>query len=259
MPRKLGQRLLVYGASSLVWVALGVGCASKEQAQTPADYMRLGDRELGRKREAQARQYYEQVLTQYPESDLKAQAQLNIAEALYREQNYLEARFEYQKFLELYPLHPLASQAQFQLGMCSLQTVQSFDRAQQHTKAALQAFRQFRAKYPQDPLVVTADEHMQFLRQRLADHELAVARFYYRKGAYQATISRCLNLIQVYPEMPEIDAVFYMLAESYRAEENYVKARSVLQTLATQFPSSKYLAQARTALQGLPHTGITTQ
>jgi len=34
---------------------------------------------------------------------LKAQAQFKIADALYREKNYLEARFEYQKFLELYP------------------------------------------------------------------------------------------------------------------------------------------------------------
>ena len=235
------------------------GCATKEKPQTPEDYLRLGDQELGQKRDAQARKYYTQLIEQYPDSDLKAQAQFKIADALYRENNYLEAHFEYRKFLELYPLHPLASRAQFQLGMCSLQRVQTFDRAQLHTKEALAAFRLFRSKYPQDPLLAQAEEHIKFLRQRLAEHEFAVARFYYRKGAYQAAIGRFLNLIQVYPDTPDIDAALYMLADSYRAEENYVKAHGVLQLLMERFPASKYVAQARTQLRDLPQTGILLQ
>lgn len=235
------------------------GCAAKEKPQTPEDYMRLGDQELGRKRETQARKYYEQFLEQYPDSDLKAQAQFKIAEALYGERNYLEARFEYQKFLELYPLNPLASRAQFQLAMCSLQTVQTFDRAQLRTREALQAFRFFRSRYPQDPLVAEAEEHIKSLRHRLAEHEFAIARFYYRKGAYHAAIGRFLNLIQVYPDTPDIEAALYMLADSYRQEENYLKARGVLQLLVDRFPAGKYVAQAQSQLRGLPQTGITLQ
>jgi outer membrane protein assembly factor BamD len=259
--RRVGSRLLIVGALLLVtWGLLCTGCSAKKEApKTPEEYLRLGDQELSGKRETKARKYYEQLLEQHPDSDLKAQAQFRIAEALYRERTYLEARFEYQKFLELYPLHPLASRAQFQLGMCSLQTVQTFDRAQRHTKEALQAFRLFRSKYPQDPLIAAAEEHVHFLRQRLAAHEFAVARFYYRKKAYHAAIGRFLNLIQVYPEMPDIDAALYMLADSYREEENYVKAQGVLQLLMERFPTSKYVAQARTQLRTLPQTGIILQ
>lgn len=250
------QRSLV-----LLWcVSLCLGaCAAKEQPQTPEDYLRLGNRELGQKNDTQARKYYQRLLEQYPDSDLKAQAQFNVAEALYGEKNYLEARFEYQKFLELYPLHPLASRAQFQVAMCSLQTIQTFDRTQVHTREALQAFRLFRSKYPQDPLIASAEAHIQALRQRLAAQEFAIAQFYYRKGAYQAAIGRFLNLIQVYPDVPEIDAALYMLADSYRAEENYVKARSVLQLLVERFPTSVYLGRARGQLQALPQTGMPTQ
>ena len=250
-------------ASILLLVAWGLlcsGCAGKkEKPQTPEDYLRLGEQELSRKHEKEARKYYEQFLEQYPDSDLKAQAQFKIAEALYRERSYLEARFEYQKFLELYPLHPLASRTQFQLGMCSLQTIQTFDRAQKHTKEALQAFRLFRSKYPQDPLMAEAEEHIQLLRRRLAAHEFAVARFYYRKNAYHAAIGRFLNLIQVYPDAPDIDAALYMLADSYREEENYVKAQGVLQLLVERFPTSAYVDRARTQLRTLPKTGITIQ
>src|SRR5262249_49783166 len=251
---------LTIGALLLVTCGLlGSGCAKKEQPQTPEDYLRLGDQAMGSKRETQARKYYTQLLEQYPDSDLKAQAQFRDAEALYGEHNYLEARFEYQKFLELYPLHPLASRAQFQLGMCGLQTVQTVDRAQLHTREALQSFRLFRSKYPQDPLVAEAEGHIQFLRRRLAEHEFAVARFYYRKGAYQAAIGRLLNLIQVYPDTSDIEEALYMLADSYREEENYVKAQSVLRLLMERFPTSQYLARARAQLRSLPQTGITVQ
>jgi outer membrane protein assembly factor BamD (BamD/ComL family) len=66
-------------------------------------------------------------------------------------------------------------------------------------------------------------------------------------------------LIQVYPDVPDIDAALYMLAASYREEENYRKARGVLQLLVERFPTSKYVAQARTQLRDLPQTGIALQ
>jgi outer membrane protein assembly factor BamD len=143
--------------------------------------------------------------------------------------------------------------------MCSLQEVQSVDRDQQKTLDALQAFRLFRRQYPYNPLVKDAEAHIQRLRARLAAHELTIARFYYRKEAYQAAIGRLLNLIQLYPDLSELDAALYMLAESYRAEENYVKAQRVLRLLIEQFPTSPYLARARIQLRDLPVTGITLQ
>ena len=254
------RRQLIRLLCLVLWGLGCVACAKPATTpKTPEDYLRLGDQELGQKRETQARKYYEQLLEQYPDSDLKAQAQLRIAEALYREENYLEAQFEYQKFLELYPLHPLASRAQFQVGMCHVQRVQALDRSQIHTNEALVAFRTFRSRYPQDALMAQAEEQIQFLRQRLADHELAIARFYYRKQAYHAAIGRFLNVIQVYPDVPTIAEALYLLAASYRAEENYRKAHGVLQLLVERFPASRYGVQARTQLRDLPPTGITLQ
>lgn len=231
-------------------------CGTQKSPQTAEEFLQLGNSQLSRGRESQARQSYEKLLEQHPESEYKAQAQFSIAESLYREKSYLEARFEYQKFLELYPRHPLASRAQFQIGMCDVQEVQSFDRDQRHTQEALRTFRQFRQKYPDDPLIHEAETQIQRLRDRLAEHEFVIARFYYRKKAYHAAIGRLLNLIQVYPDMRKLDEVFFMLAESYQAEENYIKARHVWQLLITRFPKSAYSARAQSQLKALPATGI---
>lgn len=242
----------------LVGILLGA-CTHKEQPTAAEELLRLGDTQMSRNRETQARQYYEQLLEQYPESEYKAQAQFKIAEALYNDKSYLEARFEYQKFLELYPAHPLASRAQFQIGMCNVQEVQTYDRDQRRTQEALRTFRQFRRQYPQDALVGDAEAQIRLLRSRLAEHEFAVARFYYRKKAYHAAIGRLLNLVQVYPDLPKMDVVLYMLADSYRAEENYVKAQRVFQMLVDRFPSSTYQARARAQLRTLPETGISRE
>ena len=247
------------GIAVVLCLALVGGCAPKKQPQTAKEYLKMGNQQLSRRRERQARAYYQQLLEQFPNSEQKSLAQFNIAESLYREKNYLEARFEYQKFLELYPTHPLASRAQFQLGMCSLQEVRHVDRDQRNTRKALRAFRLFRRQYPQDPLMPKAEAHIRFLRAHLAQHEFNVARFYYRKGAYHAAIGRLLNLIQVYPNMPTIDAALFMLADSYRSEENYIKAQRVLRLLIDHFPSSAYRGRARAQLSKLPTTGIALQ
>lgn len=235
------------------------GCSKAERPVTADEYLRQADAYLKQRREARAREYYQELLEKFPDSEHRAMVQLRIADSLYEEKNYLEARFEYQKFLDLYPAHPLASQAQFQIAMCSMQQISHYDRDQQQTQEALKAFRQLRRTHPQDPLVPQAEEHIRALRQHLAAHEMSVARFYYKKGASHAAIGRLLNLIQSYPETQDLDAALYMLGECYLAEENFIKAQRVFRTLVDRFPSSPYVSRARTQLRQLPSTGITLQ
>lgn len=241
-----------------IWAFLS-GCTGSQRAFTADDYLRLGDRQSSRNRQQQAREYYQELLNKFPESHHRAVAQFNIAESLYRGKEYLEARFEYEKFLELYPAHALAGQARYQIGMSHMQQMQHYDRDQQHTQAALRALRLFRRQHPQDPLVPDATEHIRTLRQHLADHEMSVARFYYNQRAYHAAIGRLLNLVQVYPQAPNLDEALFLLGASYRAEENFMKAQQVFRTLVDRFPTSSYISRSRSHLRQLPDTGIVLQ
>jgi outer membrane protein assembly factor BamD len=250
----VGKLLTVLTAGILCVSAL-TGCG-KGETLTAEEMLRSGDEQLGRRRGDKARGFYQQLLEAYPENRFKAEVQFKVAESLFGEGSYLEARFEYEKFLELYPQHPLAAQAQFQIGMCHAQQMNPFDRDQQVTVEALRAFRVFRRNYPQDTLLQEAEAQILTLRRRLAQHEFDVAEFYYRKEAYQAAIRRLLNLIQVYPDMSDLDSALFMLADSYRREENYVKAARVFRTLIARFSDSAYVARAVARLRDLPETGI---
>ncbi len=241
-----------------IWACLS-GCAKSPSGLTADEYLRLGETQSGRNRQQKARQYYQELLDKFPESHHRAVAQFNIAETLYREKEYLEARFEYEKFLELHPAHGLAGRAQYQIGLCHIQQMRRYDRDQQHTRAALQAFRTMRRQYPQDSLIPDTEDHIRRLRRRLAAHEISVARFYYQKRAYHAAIGRLLNLVQVYPQDPYLDEALFLLGVSYREEENFVKAHQVLRTLVDRFPTSRYISRARAQLRQLPDTGIVLQ
>jgi len=262
-PRVSRRRVKPLFALYVLFFLLGAwilgGCSKTERPVTAEEYLRQADVYLKQHREQRAREYYQELLEKFPDSDHRAMAQLHIADSLYEEKSYIEARFEYQKFLDLYPAHPFASQAQFQIAMCSMQQVSSYDRDQGQTEEALRAFRQLRRTYPQDPLVPQAEAHIRTLRQQLATHEMAIARFYYKKRANHAAIGRLLNLIQSYPETQDLDAALYMLGECYLAEENFIKAQRVFRTLVDRFPASHYVSQARSQLRQLPNTGIILQ
>ncbi len=238
-----------------IWVFLSA-CAKSQSGLTAEEYLRLGDTQSSRNRQQKAREHYQELLANFPESHHRAVAQFNIAETLYNEKEYLEARFEYEKFLELHPAHGLAGQAQYQIGLCHVQQMRRYDRDQQHTRAALEAFRTMQRQHPQHALIPDAEDHIRRLRRRLAAHEMSVARFYYNKRAYHAAIGRLLNLIQVYPQAPNLDEALFLLGASYRAEENYVKAQHVFRTLVDRFPTSSYISRSRAQLRRLPDTGI---
>ncbi len=253
---------LQYRYYVLLLCSLGLclsGCAKSQSGLTADEYLQLGDAQSSRNRQEKARQYYQELLDNFPESHHRAVAQFNIAQSLYREKEYLEAQFEFEKFLELHPAHGLAGQAQYQIGLCHVQQMRRYDRDQQHTRAALQAFRTMRRQYPQNPLIPDTEDQIRRLRRRLAAHEMSVARFYYQKRAYHAAIGRLLNLVQVYPQAPELDEALFLLGSSYREEENFVKAQQVFRTLIDRFPTSRYISRSRAQLRRLPDTGIVLQ
>ncbi|ETX06216.1 MAG: hypothetical protein ETSY2_18450, partial [Candidatus Entotheonella gemina] len=254
LPKYRNYLLLLCG----IWVCLS-GCAKSKSGLTADEYLRLGDTQSSRNRQQKAREYYQELLTNFPESHHRAVAQFNIAETLFREKEYIEARFEYEKFLELHPAHGLAGQAQYQIGLCYVKQMRHYDRDQAHTRAALKAFRTLRRQHPQHPLIPDAEDHIRRLRRRLAAHEMSVARFYYNKRAYHAAIGRLLNLVQVYPQAPDLDEALFLLGASYRAEENFVKAQQVFRTLVDRFPTSSYISRSRAQLRQLPDTGIVLQ
>ena len=231
-------------------MASGCGFFHKEPTPTePSALLSFGREKLAEKRFSKAKEQFVRLLETTSDNKLRLQALINLADTLYKNAEYEEARFQYRKFLELYPVHPMAPKAQFQLAMCSFAEIKPPDRDQAITLEAIRQFERFLQSYPDHPLVSEAKQRHAFCINRLAEHDLLVARFYYKQGKYHSAINRLSALLDSYPDFAQNDKALYLLGQSYKQEESLEKARAAFARLVNEHPDSGYASSAKRTLR----------
>jgi len=231
-------------------MASGCGYFHKEPTPTdPSALLSFGREKLAEKRFSKAKEQFERLLETTSDNELRLQALINLADTLYKNGEYEEARFQYRKFLELYPVHPLAPRAQFQLAMCSFAEIKTPDRDQAITLEAIRQFERFLQSYPDHPLASEAEQRHAFCINRLAEHDLEVADFYYKRGKYHSAINRLSALLDRYPDFTQNDKALYLLGQSYKQEESREKARAAFARLVNEHPDSGYASSAKRTLR----------
>jgi outer membrane protein assembly factor BamD len=201
-----------------------------------------------------AREYFRQVVDNYPGSPLRAEAKLGLGDAYLGEdsaESLVLADAEYREFLTFYPTHPRAGYAQFQLGMSYFEQMRAPDRDQAPTREAIEEFRIFIERYPQDPLVPQARQRLREARDRLGEHNFVVGRLYYRIGNDPGAISRFQEILKEDPEYTGRDAVYYYLGEIFRRNKRMDEAIPYYQRVIDEFAESEYLERARERIEAL--------
>ena len=123
----------IFRAAILFVVALSAACGPKKgvipanESQPDRFLMNRGDEELRKKHWSNAREYYRQVVDNYPQSPLRPDAKLGVGET-YLGEGSAEALVmganEFREFLTFYPTNPKADVAQFRLAMCAHKAVE---------------------------------------------------------------------------------------------------------------------------------------
>jgi outer membrane protein assembly factor BamD len=228
------------------------GCASSGAVRRSADeWLELGQRELARGKYTRAEEAFSKFLEQHPQDRRRPEALISLADAMYGDERYEEAKFQYRRFLELFPAHPEAAKAQFKSAMCSFERMKTIDRDQSTTHEAVQEFQRLIQAYPRSTYIDQAKEKLAASRERLAAYELYVGRFYYGQGAYPAVIGRFESLLKAYPEVSFADEVLFLLGNAYARSNNPQEATSVFDELVQRYPQSRYANQAKARLASL--------
>ena len=74
----------------------------------------------------------------------------------------------------------------------------------QGAQESFSAFAQLLQRYPKSPYAADARQRMMFLRDRLAEHENYVARYYFERGAWLAAINRAKFAVETYDGAPAV-------------------------------------------------------
>jgi len=188
---------------------------------------------------------WEKVRESYYSPELNTLVDLKIAEAHFLAGNYVEAAVAFEQFLKTHRNHPRAADALYQLGIAYHNQTRSHDQDQTPTRLALQAFRDFQNRFPDDPRHQEVAGYIAMERDKLAAHELYVARFYLKADHYEAAIGRLKGLLDNFPDYRNKAEVYLYLGQAYLEDHERAKAIETFNILFEKYPLSEYTEEAR--------------
>ncbi|PYU04347.1 MAG: hypothetical protein DMG34_10640 [Acidobacteria bacterium] len=188
------------------------------------------------------------LINTYPDSEYLAKAKLAIADSYYKEggsANLTQAVAGYKDFIVFFPFLPEAPYAQIQVAMTHYKQMEKPDRDRTEAKAAEEEFQTFLAKYPQDPLVPKAEQHLRDVQEVLAEGDFRIGYYYYVKGDKRASAGRLLSITKRYPLYSRSDEALWMLGDIFEKSEKKEVASIYYSRIVKEYPLSPRVDDAK--------------
>ena len=201
-----------------------------------------------------ARQYFQQIVDNYPQSTRRPDAKLGLGDSFLGEgttESLIFAANEFREFLQFYPIHARADYAQYKLAMSHYEQMRAPERDQTETREALRQFDVFFDRYPASALTTEVRQKWRDARNRLSQASLSIGVFYYRSRWYPGAIERFKEILKDDPGFTGRDALYFYLAESLIRTDKKAEALPYLERLAVEFSQSEHLEDARKRIQEL--------
>jgi len=252
--RPAASRTLLAGALLLATVFALAGCAShgkdKDLKRATAAGLYKGARKSMESGdyEYSVRQY-EALNSRFPFSDEARQGRLDIIYVYYRKGENEAATDAADQFLRENPTHPRVDYAWYMKGLVDFERtpmaierwfgVDMAKRPPGSLMSSITAFATVVKQYPKSEYAHDAQRRMTYLRNRLADYELGVARFYVRRGAWISAAQRAERAIEQYDGAPATQGALEVLIDCYHHLQLTDLENSSKQVYALNYPESE--------------------
>jgi outer membrane protein assembly factor BamD len=196
----------------------------------------------------EAREYFQRLVDQFPQSPYRQEARLGIGDAYLGEGGFdtlVLAAEKFREFLRYFPLNERADYAQYKIAVAEAEQMLSADRDQTPTLNALREIDTFVRVYPNSKYMPEVLALQKKARDLLADSEFRVGQFYFRSRWYRGAVPRFESILKENPEYERRDAVYYHLAESLLRIGRTKEAYEYFTRLVEEFKVSEYLEQAQ--------------
>ncbi len=194
--------------------------------------------------------YFEKLEARYPYGRFAQQAQLEIAYAHYKQGEKEQALAACERFIRLHPNHPNVDYVYYLKGLINfnedlglLGHISMQDPTERDPRAAAESFEAFKAlvnRFPDSKYAKDASLRMAYLVNALASHEVHVARYYMRRGAYVAAVNRAQTVIKTYPDAPAIEEALFIMVKAYDALGMNDLRDDAERVMRKNFPDSEY-------------------
>jgi outer membrane protein assembly factor BamD len=221
--RALGRAVALAGVITLA------ACNSLEKDPTSkwdADHLyKEGHSELLAGNWTHARELFEKLESRYPFGRYAQQGQIEIAYSYYKQGETADALDAVDRFLKANPSHPSVDYVYYLKGLVNfieppaligrLVGYKVSERDPKAMRDSFEAFKELLTRFPDSRYAPDARIRLSYLQNALAGHEVRVADYYYRRGAYLATIERAQGALHDFPGSAAQREALTLIAQSY--------------------------------------------
>ena len=191
--------------------------------------------------------------SRYPFGKFAEQAQLELIYAYhgaFQNEAAIEAA---DRFIRLHPTHPDVDYAFYMKGVAAYDLTEDFisglmpsDDSKRDVSRVRESFAEFSqliARYPNSRYAPDARARMVYLRNMLARHEIHVANYYFRRGAYMAALKRGQNVVENMQQSTAVADGLAVMAQAYALMDLDDLAQDTLSVLCVNYPEHPMLEE----------------
>jgi outer membrane protein assembly factor BamD len=196
--------------------------------------------QLDRANWVQCAQGFDEVERQHPYSVWARRAILMSAFCYYQGNKYNDAILASDRFITLHPGNKDAPYAYYLKAVSLYEQIVDVGRDQRRTEQAMAALNDLIRRFPQTDYARDARLKLDLTRDHLAGKEMAIGRYYLRRGEQLAAIGRFRNVVEKYQTTSHVPEALHRLVEAYLSLGVTKEAQTAAAVLGNNYPGSDW-------------------
>ena len=255
-------------SNALLCLALVCGCSSPpptfEDVPPAQELYADGLAELGDGSDAwywplgdntDAIETFQSIIDNYPYSEYAVLAELAIADAYFRDEQYEEALSYYRDFTDLHPQNEKVPYAIYRAALCHYHQIRSPNRDQTATRLALEFLDDLLARHPYSEYADPGEELWRELRLTLARQVANIGDFYMARQEWESGAERFRALLNEYPGLGLDAEALYKLGVCYSEMNRVDEAESIFQAVVQNYRDTDVARDAADRIARLEQDG----
>jgi outer membrane protein assembly factor BamD len=246
----------IYSALMVIFLLMTACATTTDPAdaykgESPEQIFQKGEDALRDKNWPEAIKRFEALDAQYPYGRNTETAQLHIIYAYYMNSDYAAAESAADRFIHTHPTNPHDDYAYYMRGLSNYyQNMGVFERLFKvdfatrdltQVKKSFNDFNDLQTHYPDSSFAPAAHQYTIYLRDVLANHQIEVAQYYFRREAYVASANRASVVVENYQGSAATPDALVMMAKSYYQLGLTDQMNQSIEVLNYNYPDSKYM------------------
>ncbi len=211
-----------------------------EKILSAEERFELGIKEYEKGNYLEAINEFSIITMQYPGSAVSDDAQFFLGECRFKREEYLLASYEFETLKRNMPASPLVPKAQYKIAMCYYMLSPKSYLDQTYSFKAIDEFQTFIEYFPDDSLVVDAENKISELREKLAKKDFDTAILYTNMEYYKAATFYYDKVIDLYHDTKYSELAYVGKIEVLIKRKKYDEAKLEAEIFLKKYPQSKH-------------------